>query len=238
MKILIWLAIAGLSNEALALSVRTNIEEIKFTGSIDRESVRRSFSAKTKEFKQCGLGPGQIEIQIVVDQNGQITSLKSQLSPASDPATEQCFEQVTKSMYLPYAEGETPATITTSFEIGAEEEANKIAEKLKKSEALQANRKSNRAEELESRRIEFEKTPQFKMKSACEAYRDLEKVNDESKTKDQQLRKLAYDNTARARVFQVYASQMVGLKNKADAFSEEYKKQTGKALDRKKDCGL
>lgn len=238
MKILTWLVIAGLSHEAQALSVRTNIDDIKFTGNIERESVRRSLLAKAKEFNQCGLVPGQIEIQMVVDQNGQIISLKSKLSPTSDPATEQCFDQVAKTLFLPNTVGDKPATVAATFQIGVEEAVSKAAHERGKTEALRATAKVKRAEELDRQRIEFEKTPQFKMKSACEAYRELEKVNDESKAKDQQLRKLAYDNTARARVFQLYASQMSGLKNKADAYSEEYQKQSGKTLDPKKDCGL
>lgn len=238
MRILTLFVLVGLSQAVQALSVRTNIDDIKFTGNIDRESVRRSFSSKTKEFKQCGLVPGQIEVQIVVDQNGQITSLKSKLSPISDPATEKCFDQVAKTLFLPSAEGDKLTTVAATFEIGAEEAASKTAHELEKTESLRATAKATRAEELASQQGEFEKTPQFKMKSACEAYRDLEKVNDESKAKDQQLRKLAYDNAALARVFHFYARQMSGLKNKADAYSEEYQKQSGKALDPKKDCGL
>lgn len=238
MRILTLIVLIGLSQTAQALSVEAKIDDIKFTGKIERESVRRSFSAKAKEFKQCGLVPGQIEIQIVVDQNGQVTSLKSKLSPTSDSATENCFDQVAKTLFLPSAEGDKSASIAATFAIGAEEAAIETAKERETAEARQTNAKVKRAEALDRQRIELEKTPQFKLKSACEAYRDLEKVNDESKAKDQQLRKLAYDNTARARVFQVYATQISGLKNKADAYSEEYQKQSGKALDRKRDCGL
>lgn len=227
MKILSLLILFGLSQAAQALSVRAKIDDVKFTGQIERESVRRSISAKDKEFKKCGIVPGQVELQIIIDQNGQLSSLKSKLSPTGDSATEQCFNEVAKTLFLPNAEGDKPASVTVTFEVGAQEAVSRTAKALPK-----------RDENGNRQQLESEETLQYKLKSACEAYRQLEIANDESKAKDQQLRKLAYDNNARTRMFQFYASQMTGLKNKADAFSEEYKKQSGKTLDRQKDCGL
>lgn len=227
MKILTLVVLIGVSHAAQAHSVRAKIDDLKFTGQIERESVRRSISAKDKEFKKCGIVPGQVELQMIIDKNGQLSSLKSKLSPASNSATEQCFDEVAKTLFLPNAEGDKPASVIVTFEVGTQEAVSRTAEAL-----------PTRGEDGNRQRVESEETPLYKMKSACEAYQQLEKVNDESKVKDQQLRKLAYDNNARAKIFQFYASQMIGLKNKADAFSEEYQKQSGKALDRQKDCGL